>query len=58
MTRYRIFTKEVLVENVNDLEEAMTVVAMYADQGVIAEFEEYTTLPPEAKRLGRDPDLH
>ena len=55
MTRYRIFTKEVLVENVNDLEEAMTVVAMYAEQGVKAEYESYTT---DTKRLGRDPDLH
>ncbi len=55
MTRYRIFTKEVLVEEVTDLEEAMTIVQMYAEQGVEAEYEVYT---PEAKRLGRDPDLH
>ena len=55
MPRYRIFTKEVLVENVNDLEEAMTVVAMYAEQGVKADYEAYT---PDTKRLGRDPDLH
>ena len=55
MTRYRIFTKEVLVENVNDLEEAMTVVAKNAEQGVKADYEAYT---PDTKRLGRDPDLH
>ena len=55
MTRYRIFTKEVLVENVNDLEEAMTVVAMYAEQGVKADYAAYTR---DTKRVGRDPDLH
>ena len=55
MTRYRIFTKEVLVEEVTDLEEAMTIVQMYAEQGVKAEYEPYTI---ETKRLGRDPDLH
>ena len=55
MKRYRIFTKEVLVEEVTDLEEAMTIVQMYAEQGVKAEYESYTT---ETKRLGRDPDLH
>lgn len=55
MTRYRIFTKEVLVDEVNSTEEAMTIVQMYAEQGVKAEYETYT---PETKRLGRDPDLH
>ena len=55
MTRYRIFTKEVLVEEVSGLDEAMTIVAMYAEQGVKADYEAYT---PDTKRLGRDPDLH
>ena len=55
MTRYRIFTKEVLVEEVTAEEEAMTIVQMYAEQGVKAEYESYTT---DTKRLGRDPDLH
>ena len=55
MKRYRIFTKEVLVEEVYGLEEAMTIVQMYAEQGVKADYEAYT---PDTKRLGRDPDLH
>ena len=56
MKKYRIITKEILVEDLGNKDEAQTIVQMYADQGVIAEFEEYNTLPPEAKRLGRDPD--
>ena len=58
MKKYRIITKEILVEDLGNKDEAQTIVQMYADQGVIAEFEEYNTLPPEAKQLGRDPDLH
>ena len=58
MKKYRIITKEILVEDLGNKDEAQTIVQMYADQGVIAEFEEYNPLPPEAKRLGRDPDLH
>ncbi len=58
MKKYRIITKEILVDDVSDQEQAMTIVQMYAERGVMAEFESYNILTSEAKRLGRDPDLH
>ena len=53
--RYRIVAREVLLENLT-LEDAVTIMATYQDQGrTDLVMEEYN---PEAKRLGRDPDLH
>ena len=54
-TRYRIVAREVLVDNLSQ-EDAFTIMATYQDQGrTDLVMEEYN---PEAKRLGRDPDLH
>ena len=61
--RYRIVAREVLVDNLSQ-EDAFTIMATYQDQGrtdlqdqgrTDLVMEEYN---PEAKRLGRDPDLH
>ena len=53
--RYRIVAREVLVANLSQ-EDAFTIMATYQDQGrTDLVMEEYN---PEAKRLGRDPDLH
>ena len=53
--RYRIVAREVLAENLSQ-EEAFTIIGNYEDQGRTGlVMEEYN---PEAKRLGRDPDLH
>ena len=53
--RYRIVAREVLVDNLSQ-EDAFTIMATYEDQGRTGlVMEEYN---PEAKRLGRDPDLH
>ena len=53
--RYRIVAREVLVDNLSQ-EEAFTIMGNYEDQGKPdLVMEEYN---PEAKRMGRDPDLH
>jgi|TARA_R110000772_G_scaffold232747_1_gene344263 hypothetical protein len=54
MTKYRVFTKEVLAENLDE-NQLHEILAMYADKKIVVEFESYD---PDAKRLGRDPDLH
>ena len=53
--RYRIVAREVLADNLSQ-EDAFTIMATYQDQGrTDLVMEEYN---PEAKRMGRDPDLH
>ena len=53
--RYRIVAREVLLENLT-LEDAEYTMGVYHDQGRTGlVMEEYN---PEAKRMGRDPDLH
>ena len=53
--RYRIVAREVLVDNLSQ-EDAFTIMGNYEAQGkTYLVMEEYN---PEAKRLGRDPDLH
>ena len=53
--RYRIVAREVLVDNLSQ-EDAFTIMGNYEAQGKTdLVMEEYN---PEAKRLGRDPDLH
>ena len=53
--RYRIVAREVLLENLT-LEDAEYTMGVYLDQGrTDLVMEEYD---PEAKRMGRDPDLH
>ena len=53
--RYRIVAREVLVDNLSQ-DDALTIIATFEDQGRTGlVMEEYN---PEAKRLGRDPDLH
>ena len=53
--RYRIVAREVLVDNLSQ-EDAFTIMGNYQDQGKTdLVMEEYN---PEAKRFGRDPDLH
>ena len=53
--RYRIVAREVLVDNLSH-DYAFTIMGNYEAQGKTdLVMEEYN---PEAKRLGRDPDLH
>ena len=53
--RYRIVAREVLVDNLSQ-DDAFTIMGTYEAQGKTdLVMEEYN---PEAKRLGRDPDLH
>ena len=53
--RYRIVAREVLVDNLSQ-DDAFTIMGNYEAQGKTdLVMEEYN---PEAKRLGRDPDLH
>ena len=53
--KYRIVVREVLVDTLSQ-EDAFTVMATYEDQGKTdLVMEGYN---PEAKRMGRDPDLH
>ena len=53
--RYRIVAREVLLENLT-LEDAEYTMGVYHAQGrTDLVMEEYD---PEAKRMGRDPDLH
>ena len=60
MKKYRVVetTKKIVFENLN-YDEAHHCMATLVDSGRLGlEVEEYEWLPQEAKRLGRDPDLH
>ena len=58
MIKYRIFSKEVIADNM-DQEEALTCVEMLRQNNPETQYdiEEYNWSHVE-KRLGRDPDLH
>ena len=58
MIKYRIFSKETLVDNM-DQEEALTCVEMLRQNNPETQYdiEEYNWSHVE-KRMGRDPDLH
>tara|TARA_S200002703_G_C3678258_1_gene208314 strand:- start:265 stop:441 length:177 start_codon:yes stop_codon:yes gene_type:complete len=58
MIKYRIFSKEVIVDNMDE-EEALTCVEMLRQNNPdkIYDVEKYNWSHVE-KRLGRDPDLH
>jgi hypothetical protein len=58
MIKYRIFSKEIIVNNI-DQEEALTSVEMLRQNNpdTLYGIEEYNWSHVE-KRLGRDPDLH
>jgi hypothetical protein len=58
MIKYRIFSKEIIVNNM-DQEEALTCVEMLRQNNPETQYdiEEYNWSHVE-KRLGRDPDLH
>jgi hypothetical protein len=58
MIKYRIFSKEIIVNNI-DQEEALTSVEMLRQNNpdILYNIEEYNWSHVE-KRLGRDPDLH
>jgi|TARA_B110000240_G_C13047613_1_gene261924 hypothetical protein len=58
MIKYRIFSKEIIVNNI-DQEEASTIVEMLRQNNpdTLYDIEEYNWSHVE-KRLGRDPDLH
>jgi len=65
MKRYRIIEidSNVVLEDGMSLPEAQEVIMMYCDPygsqyKLGLEIEEYIYIPPEGKRLGRDPDLH
>lgn len=53
--RYKVVQREVLVDNLSK-EDALYYIANLEDQGVLnLEMVEYF---PDAKRIGRNPDLH
>ena len=58
MIKYRIFSKEIIVNNI-DQEEASTIVEMLRQNNpdTLYDIEEYNWSHVE-KRMGRDPDLH
>jgi hypothetical protein len=58
MIKYRVFSKETIVDNI-DQEEASTIVEMLRQNNpdTLYDIEEYNWSHVE-KRLGRDPDLH
>jgi|TARA_R110002072_G_scaffold181369_1_gene337598 hypothetical protein len=58
MIKYRIFSKETLIDNM-DQEEALTCVEMLRQNNpdTLYDIEEYNWSHVE-KRMGRDPDLH
>ncbi len=58
MIKYRIFSKEIIVNNM-DQEEALTCVEMLRQNNPETQYdiEEYNWSHVE-KRMGRDPDLH
>ena len=65
MKRYRIIDTDsnVILEDGLSLSEAQEVMMMYSDPNAShyksgLKVEEYIYIPPEGKRLGRDPDLH
>jgi len=58
MIKYRIFSKETLVDNM-DQEEALTCITIFRQNNpeTTYDIEEYNWAP-DGNRLGRDPDLH
>lgn len=58
MIKYRVFSKEVIADNM-DQEEALTCVEILRQNNpdIIYDIEKYNWSHVE-KRLGRDPDLH
>ena len=58
MIKYRVFSKEVIADNM-DQEEALTCVEILRQNNpdIIYDIEEYNWSHVE-KRMGRDPDLH
>ena len=58
MIRYRIFSKEVVVDNMTK-EDALTCISMLRENNpdIMYDVEEYNW-SHEENRLGRDPDLH
>ena len=58
MIKYRIFSKETLIDNM-DQEEALTCIAIFRQNNPETSYdiEEYNWAP-DGNRLGRDPDLH
>ncbi len=58
MIKYRIFSKEIIVNNI-DQEEASAIVEMLRQNNpdTLYDIEEYNWSHVE-KRMGRDPDLH
>lgn len=57
MIKYRIFTKSLIADNLDEDEMYSTLEQLQdANQNILYETEEYD--PPKPNRLGRDPDLH
>ena len=58
MIRYRIFSKEVVVDNMDEEESMLSLAILQQQNPTIAyEVEKYNWSHLE-NRLGRDPDLH
>tara|TARA_B100000780_G_C20732588_1_gene291072 strand:- start:210 stop:383 length:174 start_codon:yes stop_codon:yes gene_type:complete len=57
MTKYRILSKSILADNLDEDEVYVILEQLrYANPELIYEIEKCD--PPEQNRLGRDPDLH
>mgnify|MGYP007004451231 CR=1 FL=1 len=59
MIKYRVITKEVIIESLSQEEALMSIDLLHSNNsGVTYYIEEYNWIAPDNKRLGRDPDLH
>tara|TARA_R110000823_G_scaffold254263_2_gene376610 strand:+ start:547 stop:720 length:174 start_codon:yes stop_codon:yes gene_type:complete len=57
MIKYRIFTKSLIADNLDEDEMYSTLEQLQdVNPNILYETEEYD--PPKPNRLGRDPDLH
>jgi hypothetical protein len=59
MIKYRVIKKEPVFQHM-DQEEALSCISQLRENDPHSEYdiEDYDWIPPEKRRLGRDPDLH
>ena len=57
MTKYRIFSKSILADNITE-DEVYVILEQLRDANPEIIYEIEKCDPPEQNRLGRDPDLH
>ena len=57
--KYKIVRKDVVCDTMHENEALVTLMQLKdCNPDIDYEVVEYDFVPPEAKRLGRDPDLH